>query len=123
MNLPPDSPVMITNYSRCLKWIPSTVKDQIGVSSYRCSSPKVLLKRHQNKIIPRTYTSSIQIYDRQNGSAVQDSPPEDFVLYSGTQSAEATEISISDSPATPQGDQPGCVIQLLNWIFKFAIFQ
>ena len=56
VNLPPESPVMIRNYTPGgSKWIPATVVKQTGPLSYRCTGPSGNeVKRHQDQIITRS---------------------------------------------------------------------
>ena len=56
INLPPESPVMIRNYTPGgSKWTPSTVVKQTGPLSYRCATPSgKIVKRHQDQIIKRS---------------------------------------------------------------------
>ena len=49
-----DTPVMIRDYtSRGPKWIPSTITEQTGPLSYRCTLPSGVVKRHQDQILSR----------------------------------------------------------------------
>ena len=60
LDLPPESPVMIRNYTPGgSKWIPATVVKQTGPLSYRCTGPSGKeVKRHQDQIISRTIPAS-----------------------------------------------------------------
>lgn len=60
VNLPPDSPVMIRNYTPGgSKWLPSSVVKQTGPLSYKCvGSSGNVVKRHQDQIITRKIPQS-----------------------------------------------------------------
>ena len=54
VSFPADTPVMIRDFTpRGPKWIPSTIAEQTGPLSYRCTAPSGVVKRHQDQILPR----------------------------------------------------------------------
>ena len=90
LHLPPDSPVMIRNYTPggC-KWTPSKIVKQSGPLSYRCETPSgAIVKRHQDQIITRTIPSS---------------PTESFEAVANSDSSQEPVIPVAVPPSTPTG--------------------
>lgn len=106
VNLPPESPVMIRNYTPGgSKWIPSTVVRKTGPLSYKCTGPSGNeVKRHQDQIITRTIPVSPSPTKTLPVTIAPGSPTKSVVPDEGTHSfspstQEVVEPTSTSSPS------------------------
>ena len=105
LSLAPESAVMIRNYSGGSKWVPSTITQQTGPLSYRCSLPSgEVVKRHQDQIIPREPVSLAESLPPSSPPASVFSPTLPFPPAAESPSLSQPEFVIprqSEAPTSP----------------------
>ena len=105
LHLPPESPVMIRNYTPGgSKWIPSSVVKQTGPLSYQCAVPSgKVVKRHQDQIITRTVPTSPLPAETPPATASASSPAKSVVSdeapHSSTPSKQGVDSASVTSPS------------------------
>ena len=100
LHLPPESPVMIRNYTPGgSKWTSSTVVTQTGPLSYKCATPSgKIVKRHQDQIIART----VPPYQSPTPN-----PPVAITAHSPAKTSHSEEsIATHSSPPMQEGVEP-----------------
>ena len=105
LNLQPESPVMVRNYSTVSKdlWVPAKVLKQTGPVSYKCELPGgTIVRRHQNQILTRSDSSVVSTPTKtvaEQSQRLSTHSPIGTETSEGVQAKALPEVSVK--PATP----------------------
>ena len=105
LNLQPEPPVIVRNYSTVSKdlWVPAKVLKQTGPVSYKCELPGgTVVRRHQNQILTRSDSSVVLTPTKtvaEQSQRLSTHSPIGTETSEGVQAKALPEVSVK--PATP----------------------